>query len=119
MVVSYIRSEISRAAAAGLVTVALMAFGTVAMAQQSTTQFAAGVNTPQGGLVLAGTGINPATGNPFRHLWTSDALNGLCRLDPDVDTVASHSINLATCLNTVNGAASNPGQITFDPASNN
>jgi hypothetical protein len=107
-----------RAAAIQLLAVTLLAAGSVAMAQQSTTQFAAGVNSPQGGLVLAGSGINPATGNPFRHLWTADAVNGLCRLDPDVETVASHSINPATCLSTVNGAAFNPGQVTFDPASN-
>ena len=88
------------------------------MAQQSTAQFAAGLNTPQGGLVLTGAAINPATGNPFRHLWTADAVNGLCRLDPDVDTVATHTINLATCLSTVNGAAFNAGQITLDPATN-
>ena len=109
---------IFRAAATQLVTASLIAIGSPAMAQQSTTQFAAGVNSPQGGLVLAGTGINPATGNSFRHLWTADPINGLCRLDPDVDTVASHSINLATCLSTVNGAAFNPGQLTFDPGSN-
>ena len=116
--VSHIKLEMFRAATTQLLTVALLAAGSVAMAQQSTTQFAAGVNTPQGGLVLAGSGINPATGNPFRHLWTADPANGLCRLDPDVDAVADHAINLATCLTTVNGAAFNPGQVTFDPASN-
>lgn len=98
--------------------VLLTAGGSVAMAQQTTTQFAAQVNTPQGGLILSGTAINPATGNPFRHLWMADPTNGLCRLDPDVDTVASHSITTTTCLTTVNGAAFNPGQLTFDPASN-
>ena len=96
----------------------MMAASSIAMAQPSTTQFATGVNTPQGGLVLAGTGINPTNGNPFRHLWTADPVNGLCRLDPDVDSVAAHAINLATCLSTVNGAAFNPGQVTLDPATN-
>lgn len=100
------------------ITAVLAAGSGPAMAQQSTTQFTGGVNTPQGGLVLTGTAINPATGNPFRHLWTADAVNGLCRLDPDVDTVASHAINPATCLSTVNGAPFNSGQVTFDPASN-
>jgi hypothetical protein len=117
--VNYFNSRKRRAVvSAQLLTVALLATSSAAMAQQSTTQFAAGVNTPQGGLVLAGTSINPATGNPFRHLWTADAVNGLCRIDPDVDTVAAHSINLATCLSMVNGAVFNPGQVTFDPASN-
>lgn len=97
---------------------AMVAGSSPAMAQQSTTEFAAGVNTPQGGLILAGTAINPATGNPFRHLWTADAVNGLCRLDPDVDTVALHTVNLATCLKTINGTAFNAGQLTFDPATN-
>src|SRR5262249_34697495 len=92
--VTYTKLERFPAAATQLLTKALLAASDVAIAQQSTTQFAAGVNTPQGGLVLAGTGINPATGNPFRHLWTADPVNGLCRLDPDVDTVAAHSINL-------------------------
>src|SRR5215472_10488056 len=85
---------------------------------QTSAQFASGLVTPQGGLVLSGTAINPATGKPFRHLWTADAVNGLCRLDPDVDTVGLHAINATTCLNTVAGAAFNPGQLTFDPATN-
>lgn len=99
------------------VALMLMA-GTVGMAQQTTAQFASGVSTPQGGLVLSGTAINPATGNPFRHLWTADAVNGLCRLDPDVDTVGLHAINSATCVNTVAGVAFNAGQLTFDAATN-
>jgi hypothetical protein len=117
MFMSYAKTEVSRIAVV-LATVAMMAAGSAAMAQQSTTQFAAGVNNPQGALVLGGTAINPATGNVFRHLWTADPVNGLCRLDPDVDTVASHAMNPATCLSAVNGAAFNPGQMTFDPGSN-
>src|SRR5215468_442137 len=100
------------------VAVLLMAGNMVATAQQTTTQFASGLNTPQGGLVLSGSAISPATGNPFRHLWTADAVNGLCRLDPDVDTIALHAINLATCLNTAAGVAFNASQLTFDPATN-
>jgi hypothetical protein len=98
------------------VAVMLMAGSSVAMAQQTTAQFASGLITPQGGLVLSGTAVNPATGNPFRHLWTADAVNGLCRLDPDVDTVGLHAVNPATCLNTVAGVAFNAAQLTFDPA---
>src|SRR5215472_6763975 len=100
------------------VTFTLMAGSSVAIAQQTTTQFASGLGTAQGGLVLSGTAINPATGNPFRHLWASDAVNGLCRLDPDVDAAGLHAINLATCLNTAAGSAFNAGQLTFDPATN-
>lgn len=97
---------------------AMLMAGSVAMAQQTSTQFASGVITPQGGVVLSGTAINPATGNSFRHLWTADAVNGLCRLDPDVDTVGLHAVNPATCLNTVAGAAFNASQLTFDPSTN-
>src|SRR5215470_8330027 len=105
-------------AVALLVTVVLMAGSGAAIAQQTSSQFATGLTTPQGGLVLSGTAINPATGNPFRHLWTADAVNGLCRLDPDVDTAGSHTVNPATCLNTVAGAAFNASQLTFDPSTN-
>jgi Domain of unknown function DUF11/Fibronectin type III domain len=97
--------------------VALTAGGNTAMAQQTSSQFVTGLATPAGGLVLSGTAINPATGNLFRHLWTADA-NGLCRIDPDVDSTAAHAINPATCVSTVAGAAFNAGQLTFDPVSN-
>ncbi len=100
------------------ITIVLMAGSSMALAQQTSTQFATGLTTPQGGLVLSGTAINPATGNPFRHLWTADAANGFCRLDPDVDTPAAHAINPATCLGTVAGGAFNAAQMTLDPATN-
>src|SRR5215469_10069677 len=102
----------------GLSVAFMLAGSSIAMAQQTTAQFASGLTAPQGGLVLSGTATNSATGNPFRHLWTADAVNGLCRLDPDVDTVGLHTVNPATCLNTVAGAAFNAAQLTFDPASN-
>ena len=101
-----------------LVALMLMAGSSVAMAQQTTAEFASGLSTPQGVLVLSGTAINPATGNPFRHLWTADAVNGLCRLDPDVDTVGLHAVNSATCVNAVAGVGFNAGQLTFDAATN-
>jgi uncharacterized protein DUF11/fibronectin type III domain protein len=96
----------------------VMAGSIAASAQQSSSQFATGLTTPAGGLVLSGSAINPATGNPFRHLWTADAVNGFCRLDPDVDTPAAHTINPATCLSTVAGGAFNGAQVTLDPATN-
>jgi hypothetical protein len=99
------------------VAVMVTAGSSVVMGQQTTTQFAVGMNTPQGGLVLSGTAVNPATGNPFRHLWTADAVSGLCRLDPDVDSVGLHAVNPATCLTTAAGVAFNAAQLTFDPAS--
>ena len=90
-----------------------------AMAQVQ-TPFATGVTQPLGGLVLSGTGINPQTQKPYRHLWSSDTGGfGLCRLDPDVDTPGPHSININTCLPFVAGVQFKPGQLAFDPASNN
>lgn len=92
-----------------------------AIAQTQTgTPFATGVTEPLGGLVLSGTAINPQTQKPYRHLWNSDQAGfGLCRLDPDVDTPGPHAININTCLPFVGGAAFKPGQLAFDPASNN
>lgn len=88
-------------------------------AQPTTVQFAAGVPGSLGGVVLNGTGINPATGNFFRHLWTADPINGLCRLDSDIDTPGPHSVNPATCLSVAAGTGLNAGQLSFDPTTNN
>lgn len=87
--------------------------------QITTLQFASGVTGPSGAAALTGSGINPATGNFFRHLWSTDPINGLCRLDPDVDTPGPHGINPATCLNTMAGVALTAGQVSFDPTNNN
>lgn len=91
----------------------LLACGVVsASAQVTTVQFASGVSGAHGAAVLNGAGINPATGNFFRYLWTADAVNGVCRLDPDIDSPGLHSVNAATC---VAGAAANVGQLSYDP----
>ena len=98
---------------------ALFAVAWTAQAQ-TTVQFASGVTAPQGGVILQGAAINPNTGAPVRHLWSADATNGLCRLDPDLDTAGAHSINPATCLKTVLGnIAFNPGELSFDPGTGN
>jgi uncharacterized repeat protein (TIGR01451 family) len=82
--------------------------------------FATGVTAPAGGLVLSGTEINPNTGNPYRHLWSSDQGGfGLCRIDPDVETPGPHSLNVGTCLPFIGGVQFKPGQLAFDPSSNN
>ncbi len=100
--------------------VVLLAFVSAsANAQITTFQFASGVSGPSGGVVLNGSGISPATGNLLRHLWSADPVNGLCRLDPDIDTPGSHAINPATCVTTAAGAALNTGELSFDPTSNN
>src|SRR5215470_19624956 len=116
--ISAAAEKLKRAVLALTIAFVLMAASSLAMAQQTSTQFATGLTTPAGGLVLSGSAINPATGNPVRHLWTADAANGFCRLDPDVDTPAAHAINPATCLSTVAGGAFNAAQVTLDPATN-
>src|SRR5262249_52455642 len=70
----------------------IIALAASAATGQTTIQFASGVGTPQAGIILSGTGINPATGQVFRHLWSADGANGLCRIDADVDTQVAHSI---------------------------
>ena len=89
-----------------------------AASAQTVTQFASGLGTPTAGAVLTGTAINPSTGQPVRHLWSGDNDNGLCRLDPDVDTPGSHAINPATCIKTAAGIKLVPGQASFDSANN-
>src|SRR5262249_41145590 len=77
-----------------------------------------GFTLPYSAQVLSGSAINPATGRPFRHLWTGDT-GGLCRLDPDLDTGAPLAVNLATCVGTtLGGAAFIPGRMVFDPLTN-
>ena len=91
----------------------------VVSGQVTTVQFASGAAGAQGGLVLTGSGISPATGNFFRHLWTADPVNGLCRMDADIDTAGPHGVNAATCVTTAAGAALNAAQLSFDPTTNN
>ncbi len=84
------------------------------------TEFASGVTEPIGGVVLTGTAINPATGQPYRHFWTSDLGGfGLCRLDPDMDTPGVHTMNVNTCMAFVAGVQFKPGELAFDPNLNN
>jgi hypothetical protein len=88
-------------------------------AAQVQTPFATGVTSPGGGMVLSGTLINPATGTPYRHLWTSDQGGfGLCRIDPDVDTPGPHFENGGTCMPFIDGVQFKPGQFAFDPILN-
>jgi hypothetical protein len=83
-------------------------------------KFADGVTAPGGGTVLAGSGINPATGKAYRHLWSGDSGGfGLCRLDPDIDSPGPHTINSSTCIPFVDGVQFKPGQMAFDPITNN
>jgi uncharacterized repeat protein (TIGR01451 family) len=83
----------------------------------SNTLLATGFTLPYGAQVLNGSAINPATGKPFRHLWTADT-GGLCRLDPDLDAGPPLTVNTATCITTVAGAAFTPGRLAYDPLTN-
>lgn len=105
-----------------LPTALLVAVSTLALPKlgstQTVTQFATGLGTPTSGVVLTGTAINPTTGRPVRHWWSGDNDNGLCRLDPDVDTPGNHTINTLTCTRTVAGIRLAPGQAAFDGVNN-
>jgi hypothetical protein len=69
-----------------VLTILALFFGlTNAVAQISTptasnTLLDTGFTLPYGAQVLAGNAINPATGKPFRHLWTADS-GGLNSVD--------------------------------------
>jgi hypothetical protein len=89
-----------------------------AYSQTTTTMFATSINAPGGGVILAGSAIALGSVKPVRHLWSADGKNGLCRIDPDVDTPGNHSINSATCVRTAAGIRLKPGQVTFDPSNN-
>ncbi len=107
-----------------------------ANAQSTTTLFAgtqdfnqfglADVTFPGPAIILPGTAINPATGLPVRHLWYGDEDDGLCRVDPDVDSpgtspgpgLGTHTVNVATCLDSVSTPFFRTGQLAFDPATN-
>lgn len=94
---------------------------------QDFTQFGFGDLTEPGpGLILPGTAISPVTGNPVRHLWYGDAVNGLCRVDPDVDApsdppgpgLGNHTPNLTTCVGALPAFTVIPGQMAYDPVHN-
>lgn len=93
------------------------AFAQVTSPTASNTLLATGFTLPYGAQVLNGSAINPATGKPFRHLWTGDS-GGLCRLDPDLDAGAPFTVNTATCITTVAGTAFGPGRMVYDPLTN-
>lgn len=93
-----------------LIVFVLTAIG--ANAQTTTTNiFGTGLSAPSGAVVLNGSAINPQTGQTVRHVWVTDGAQGLCRVDPDIDTPGDHTINPATCL----VSQVRPSSLTFDP----
>jgi hypothetical protein len=82
---------------------------------QGTTD--AAVTAPLGSIILTGTALSPATGQPERHLWVADATAGICRVDPDLDSPGPYAMNLQTCPFKINGASITGGPMAFDPTS--
>ena len=80
---------------------------------QGTTD--AAVTAPLGSIILKGTALSPATGQPERHLWVADATAGICRVDPDLDSPGPYAMNLQTCPFKINGASITGGPMAFDP----
>jgi uncharacterized repeat protein (TIGR01451 family) len=87
-------------------------------AQTTTVQFASGLTAPSGGAVLTGSGINPATGQHYRHFWGGDEVLGLCRFDPDLDSPGPYTQNRNTCINFVGSTQFKPGELALDGATN-
>ena len=85
-----------------------------------------GFTLPGSGVILQGTAISAFTGLPVRHLWYGDAVNGLCRVDPELDDplatplngIGSFNPNILTCLASVSNIGIIPGQLTFDASTN-
>ncbi len=76
---------------------------TSALAVVQTTIAPNAVTAPKNGFVATGS-------SGARHLWISDHLQGLCRMDPALDSPGPYSVNAATCVL--------GGSVVFNPASN-
>jgi uncharacterized repeat protein (TIGR01451 family) len=88
-------------------------------ATTTNTTIVVGLTLPYGVQILTGTATSPATGAPVRHLWTGDQ-GGLCRVDPDLDSPGPFTVNPATCISGVSGAARfTAGRMAFDPLTDN
>lgn len=79
---------------------------------------------PASGVILQGTAISAITGKPVRHLWYGDAVDGICRIDPEVDDVipptagiGGHFTNVTTCFASIS-KPSPIGPLTFDASTN-
>jgi len=80
---------------------ALLALAAPAAAATSTVVISgAGQGAPASGVWLSGTAIDPATGGPVQHYWTSDHLLGLCRLDSTPVVALTHCVGVPTVKNT-------------------
>jgi len=105
-----------------------------------------GFTTPTSGVIVEGTAVSefrngpkgadglfacqePGAASaclPVRHMWYGDIINGLCRIDPEIDSpqvtpvngFGTFNVNVLTCLASVQKVALTPGQITFDASTN-
>src|SRR4051794_29070501 len=94
----------TRAVLAGAVAVTAALGGASAAQATTTSPVASPLTSPNGGLVLAG--------RTSTHVWVSDHINGVCRVD-------GSAINPSTCVISVAGSQLKPGQLSFDPATSN
>lgn len=76
------------------------------------------VTAPDGGLVMYGATISPVTNQPVRHLWVADASDGICRVDPDLDSPGPYAINPSTCAFQLNGSKVTGAGMAYDPTTN-
>lgn len=76
------------------------------------------ITSPDGGIVMHGTAINPVTNQPVRHLWVADGSAGICRIDPDLDSPGPYAINPNTCAFQLNGSKITGAGMAFDSTTN-
>lgn len=105
-----------------------------------------GVTLPTSGVIVHGTAPSQFLNGPkgadglfacqepgatqpcktVRHLWYGDAINGLCRVDPELDAnlatpvngFGAWNVNALACVISINKLALAPGQITLDAKNN-
>lgn len=118
-------------------SIAQFAHGQTFVNQQTTTTLWGGIQDitvsgpggftlPGSGVILQGTAISAFTGQPVRHLWYGDAVDGICRVDPEIDQplatpvngFGSFNVNVLTCLSSLSALAITPGQLAFDASTN-
>lgn len=102
-----------------LSALALLAISGAAGAATTVVVTPNGFTAPKNGFVAYGSALNAAGTAPIRHLWADDHLQGVCRLDPDLDTAtatgAALTINPNTCLG---GGTPVTGPAAYDPDTN-
>jgi len=85
----------------------------------------ASLTFPTAGAILQGSAISPITGRPVRHMWYGDPINGLCRVDPEMDKevpavagIGGHFGQVLSCIASIQATGFKPGQVAFDELTN-